>query len=376
MRIARLAVVVATATAVASTATAADGGTKPIGIELVPVSYPVWLLGLKNPTFLSAFRGHGGGARVVVFGFVDATPSHQEGLEKAPVGPLEEEEARRGNETRGLALFLSERIFAETTCEASAAFFSSPGIGPIVEGGDSGIDFLVRHSRDLKPDFVVKGSVAGGAQRDDVVVELWDTKARVRLHTIRATTVASTGSVDALDIAKQIIGQLLSTKRCKRVVPPVTWAAPGKDVIGPYYHMLNSLLAQMWAEVGLIPVSALSPEDDMQVWYAKVRKEMPSSTPARLIKLRGALLSKAYGGTAWKRVQGSLLRELTALTDTKDEIYELSPLIFALLGSSQACVTRKQALASSKDALLTAWLSRIDCEGPAHPNSPAKTSVP
>jgi hypothetical protein len=350
------------ALATSTTAAASDGGAPPIKVETVRLTRPVWLLGLDDPSFLLGFRGHETGARVYVFPLANTTRTDQKEAGK-------QKEDTLGRETRELALFVSERIFVETNCVPTTAVVAVPGGGPVVSGQEWDLATLARVSAPLDADVVVSGTLAAfwGDAREEVKLDLWDAKARTRFHTARATTLGAPATSEALALASQVVAQLVSTKRCKRITPPATWAAPSKDLVAPYVTGLNQLLAQLFAESGVIPVSSLWGEDAMQRWYAKLREHMLSSTPARLMQLRGVLLSKAYGGPTWKTVSGPLLADLGTLKDPTDEIYQLSPLVFARLGSSGACAARKAAMASLKNPALASWLAKIDCGRAAAP---------
>jgi hypothetical protein len=341
----------------------------PLKVEVVELDRPVWLLGLGDPTFLLRFRGRETGARVIVFPLANTTPTD---LKQA----TEQKEDDLGRQTRELALFVAERIFIETSCGATTGIIAVRGGGPVVGGREWPIDSLAHTSAAAGADVIISGALTSswGGARQHVKLDLWDAKTRARVHTSESTTYAADARSAALGLAADVVDHLVSTKRCKRLTPPATWAAPGVGDIEPYLSGLNQLLAQVMAENGVTPVANIWGEDNMLHWYARVRTKLPSSTPARLMQLRGVLLSKAYGGTAWKTAAGPLLTELGALDDPTDEVYQLSPLVLARFGSSTACATRKAALDARKNPSLSAWLARVDCASPS--GAPPETSKP
>ena len=333
------------------------GATETPQIAVMHLDRPIWLLGLGDPQWLFEFRAQSNGAKVSVFPLANVSPSDVQ-------EPTEQREDDVGRATRSLALFLSERIFAETTCRSSAEVPVVQGAGPVVSGKEWPLETLLAASKQATPDVIISGAVerryAGARSR--VTISLWDTATQQLETSLEDVRYLEEPNSSALALTERVIQHLVRSSRCERLRAPPGWDRPLEDLVAPYLDALGQLLPQALAENGVVPASSIWGEADMLAWYSTLRQHMPSSVPARLIYVRGILMSKAYGGSAYSQYESQLVDEASAVTTPTTEVARLAPLIFAKLGEPERCKSSKIALSKSADESFTAWLDRVQCE--------------
>jgi hypothetical protein len=326
-------------------------------VAVMHLDRPIWLLGLSDAQWLFDFRSQVNGAKVSIFPLANVSPSDLQ-------QPTQQREDDIGRATRSLALFLSERIFVETTCQSSAEVPVVEGAGPVVSGKEWPLETLMTASKEVAPAVIISGAVErryAGA-RSSVTIDVWDVatqKLETRLEDVRYFEQPN-GS--ALALASRLIQHLVGSSRCERLQAPTAWERPPEHLVGPYLDALGQLLPQALAENGVVPASSIWGEADMLSWYSTLRQQMPSSVPARLIYVRGILMSKAYGGSAYSQFAPDLIREASGVTNPSGEVARLAPLIFAKLGANEQCKSAKLNLGKGAEANFAAWLGRVQCE--------------
>jgi len=320
---------------------------------------PIWLLGLENPSWLLPHRGSESETRVTVFTFSDTSP------------PKPEEVGDRrgtsiGRDTRSLPLFLAERVFVETNCRVVANLIVMPGVGPVVLRKEWPLKTLVGVSPEDPPEVIISGTVAQryAGLESHVRIDVWDTREGAREMTIENTKYFDSPSATALALARELVAHLVGAGHCRSVEYPVRWGPPPERIVAKYLDALGQLIPQLLAYGSLVPVESIWGESDMLEWYRALRADMAGSIAARLIYVRGILLSRAYGGTAHEAHTGPLLSELSAAKEATDPIYRLSPLIFSRLGYASRCSVRKAELLQTATNDYRSWLQRVRCEDP------------
>lgn len=326
-------------------------------VTVIHLDRPIWLLGLGDAQWLFKFRAQANGAKVSVFPLANVSPSDLQ-------EPTQQREDEIGRATRSLALFLSERIFAETTCRSSAEVPVVQGAGPVVSGKEWPVESLVTASKEASPAVIISGAVerryAGARSR--VTIEVWDAasqKLETSLEDVRYFEQPNSG---ALALTERVVQYLVRSSRCERLHAPSGWDRPSENLVGPYLDALGQLLPQALAENGVVPASSIWGEVDMLAWYSTLRQHMPSSVPARLIYVRGILMSKAYGGSAYSQFQSDLFSEASTVTHPPNEVARLAPLIFARFGEDERCKSSKLVLSKGADESFASWLGRVQCE--------------
>jgi len=324
-------------------------------VAVMHLDRPIWLLGLGDAQWLFDFRSRAHGARVSVFPLANVSPSSLQ-------EPTEQREDEIGRATRSLALFLSERIFAETTCRSSAEVPVVQGAGPVVSGKEWPLETLIAAAKEVTPAVIVSGAVerryAGARSR--VTIAVWDTATRKLESSFEDVRYFEQPNSSALALTQRVIDHLVRSSRCERLQAPPGWDPPREQLVAPYLDALGQLLPQALAENGVVPASSIWGEADMLAWYSTLRQHMPSSVPARLIYVRGILMSKAYGGSAYRQFESELIGE--ASRATSPEMTRLAPLIFARLGAPERCKSAKVALRKAAGENFAEWLGRVQCE--------------
>jgi len=332
------------------------GATESPQVTVMHLDRPIWLLGLGDAQWLFKFRAHANGASVAVFPLANVSPSDLE-------EPVTRREDEVGRVTRSLALFLAERIFVETTCRSSSEVPVVQGAGPVVAGSEWPIDTLVAAPKEAAPAVIVSGTVerryAGARSR--VTLALWNAATQKLEASFDDVRYFEQPDSSALALTQKVIEHLVRSSRCERLRFPPGWEAPREALVGRYLDALGQLLPQALAENGVVPASSIWGEANMLAWYSTLRQQMPSSVPARLIYVRGILMSKAYGGSAYTRFGSQLISE-AAQTSPTSEITRLAPLIFARFAEPERCKSSKLALGKGADESYAAWLSRVQCD--------------
>jgi hypothetical protein len=328
---------------------------EPTEIAVAHLDRPIWLLGLDDAQWLFEFRARAKGAKVAVFPLADVSASDL----KEPAAQREDEVGRA---THSLALFLSERIFAETTCRSSAEVPVARGGGPVVSGTEWPIETLTKAAKEASPAVIISGTVERRNAGARVAISVWDAATQRLEVTIEDVRYLEKPTSSAPFLADRVIEHLVTSSRCKRIRAPSGWDRPTAALVSPYLDALGELLQQALAENGLIPASSIWGEEDMLAWYSTLRQSMPASVPARLIYVRGILMSKAYGGSAHERFEADLSREASTVANPPSEVNRLAPLIFARLGQPDRCRDSKLALGKGADEAYSAWLARVKCD--------------
>jgi hypothetical protein len=326
-------------------------------VTVIHLDRPIWLLGLGDPQWLFKFRAQANGAKVSVFPLANVSPSDLQ-------EPTQRREDEIGRATRSLALFLSERIFAETTCRSSTEVLVVQGAGPVVSGKEWPVESLMTASKEAAPAVIISGAVerryAGARSR--VTIRVWDAATQKLEASLEDVRYFEQPNSSALALTERVIQHLVRSSRCERLHAPSGWDRPPERLVGPYLDALGQLLPQALAENGLVPASSIWGEADMLAWYSTLRRHMPSSVPARLIYIRGILMSKAYGGSAYSQFQSDLISEADTVTHPPNEVTRLAPLIFARLGEHERCRSSKLVLGKGADESFAQWLGRVQCE--------------
>jgi hypothetical protein len=326
-------------------------------INVVHLDRPLWLLGLGDPQWLFEFRARANGAKVSVFPFSNI--SHSDVKE-----PTKEKEDDIGRVTRSLALFIAERIFAETTCQGFAEVPVVKGTGPVVAGAEWPIETLLAASKQAGPDVIVSGAVeqSYAGARSRVTISIWNAASQKMETSLEDVRYFEQPDTSALGLADQVIRHLEESSRCRRLEPPRGWRRPPQEHVSHYLDALGQLLSQALAENGVVPAGSLWGESDMLDWYAALRRHMGASVAARLIYVRGILMSKAYGGSAYHKYDGELIGEASRATSQSDGVSRLAPLILARLGQAQRCRASKLAMSKRNDKAYAEWLEGVQCE--------------
>jgi hypothetical protein len=326
-------------------------------IAVVHLDRPIWLLGLGDARWLFEFRAQANGANVSVFPLANVSPSDLK-------EPTQQREDEIGRATRSLALFLSERIFVETTCRSSAEVPVVRGVGPVVSGKEWPVETLVTASKEASPAIIISGAVerryAGARSR--VTIAVWDAATRKLEVSLEDVRYFEQPNSSALALTERVIQHLVRSSRCERLHARSGWDRPPEVLVGRYLDALGQLLPQSLAENGVVPASSIWGEADMLAWYATLRQRMPSSVPAELIYVRGILMSKAYGGSAYSQFQSDLVSQASMVMHPPNEVTRLAPLIFARLGEHERCKSSKLVLSKGADESFAGWLGRVQCE--------------
>ncbi len=331
---------------------------QPVQFVGVTLDRPIWLLGLNDPSWLFDFRKDSAGAKIALVPLADEASNFKVAEEQR--------ENSVGRMTRALPLFIAERIFLETNCRVTTNILLVRGVGPVVAGKRSSIDALLQSPRDQKPDVIIQGAIVRAETESKrlVQVDLWDAiQERIEINSGYVSDAATLGS-GAGDLAKEIIDHLVTSGRCKRVNPPLSWDSPSRDLIDAYVAALGQLLIQSLAENKFANAESIWGEPDMLAWYEHLGALMPNSTPVRLIRIRGVLMSRRYGGQGWKAAADPVVNDMARTPGGTDDIYRLSPLVLSRLGREDECRARKADLATSREPAYTAWLGRIVCHVP------------
>jgi hypothetical protein len=328
---------------------------EPTEIAVAHLDRPIWLLGLDDARWLFEFRSRAIGAKVSVFPLANASASDL----KEPA-PQREDEV--GRATRSLALFLAERIFAETTCRSSAEVPVARGAGPVVSGKEWSIETLTQAAKEASPAVIISGALERRDAGTRVAISVWDAATRRLEVTIEDVRYLEKPTSSALFLADRVVEHLVTSSRCERIRAPSGWERPTEDLVIPYVDTLGELLQQALAENGLVPASSIRGEADLLGRYSTLRQRMPSSVPARLIYVRGILMSKAYGGSAHEQLEADLASEAGTAANPPSEVNRLAPLIFAGLGQPARCRDSKLALGRGADEAYSAWLGRVKCD--------------
>jgi hypothetical protein len=324
-------------------------------VTIMHLDRPIWLLGLGDAQWLFNFRAQANGSRVSVFPLANVSPSNLQ-------DPTEQREDEIGRATRSLALFLSERLFSETTCRSSAEVPVVQGAGPVVSGKEWPLETLTAAAKEATPAVIVSGTVErryGGA-RSRVTIAVWDVAGQRLETSFEDVRYFEQPNSSALALTQRVIDHLVQSSRCERLQAPPGWDRPREQLVTAYLDALGQLLPQALAENGVVPASSIWGEADMLAWYSTLRQHMPLSVPARLIYVRGILMSKAYGGSAYRQFESELIGEASAAASP--ELTRLAPLIFARLGSPERCKSAKLALGKEVDESFARWVGRVQCE--------------
>jgi hypothetical protein len=317
---------------------------------------PVWALGFGDAGWLFAHRGAEKRATVAVFPLA-LKGTKDDGTD---VGH-ESGEARL---TRAIPLYLAERLFVETTCDAPMNVLVVPNQGPLVTGDPLGREALLRAAGDPMPSALVYGTLAREeVPRVRATLEITSPDGR------RSDTLVRVGDEVTLDfvdeLADAVISFAVDGKLCERVKAPEPLARPPATHTAPYVGAIGQLLAQALAESHVIPVSSLWDEVGMLAWYERLRTEVPALLAPRLIQLRGLLLSKSYGGKEAEARLPLALAELEQADAAGELIARLSPVVFAKAGKPEACEAAKARLGTEKDAAYAKWLGAVQCRANA-----------
>lgn len=310
---------------------------------------PVWALGFADASWLFDFRGQEKHATVAVFPLA---------LGGAREGYQEHDTTTRL--TRGIPLYVAERLFLETTCDVPVNMLVVAGQGPVVPPEPPGRDALVRIAGPPAPAVLVSGSLARETvPLVRVTLEIQTPDGR------RSTIVSRTGDEPTLDflgeVVDAVIGFVIDARLCQRTRVPAALDRPPASHVAPYVGALGQLMSQTFAEGHILPVSSLWSEVGMMAWYERLRSELPSLLSPRLIQLRGVLLSQSYGGTEYGARLPLVLAELEQADTAGNAVGRLAPLVYARAGKPDACETAKTRLAADKDPAFARWLATVNC---------------
>lgn len=320
---------------------------KALEIVTVPYERPVWMYGLRDPSWLFAKKSQS--AKKVVFltlGFQMTGETGAQAQRENAVGRL----------SRGLPMYLAESVYAWSDHQSVAMIPVVRGGGPALFGAADNDEQTVR-SFEGAGDFIVLGTIAEHEGRWHVICRIWSVEAGS--WTAREEFSASPSELghEVLALEQRILSALGGT----RPTPfDAFYERPVEALIDPYLTGLGQSLILSLTANQLIAKETLWSERNLLEWWLRVALSWPGAHAPRMAYVAGIANAAEYGSP--------LLEEFVARTRElmKDSerigspVSKLVPVMWKAFGMTQELENARLACTEQgADDAYVQWLDRV-----------------
>jgi tetratricopeptide (TPR) repeat protein len=320
---------------------------KTLEIVTVPYDRPVWMYGLRDPSWLFAKKDEV--AKKVVF----LTLGQQTNGE---TGAQEQRENTLGRLTRALPMYLAESIYMWSDHQSCVMIPAVRGGGPVVFGAPDDDTQTVK-SFESAGDFIVLGSIG---EREGCF------RMSCRVWSVQAQKYVAREEVEAsqLELAREVLKleqRILIALGGTRSTPLDAWyERPPETFIDPYLTGLGQSLTLSLIANQIMPKEALWGERNLIEWWLRMALSWQHTHAPRIAYLASIANAAEYGSSLLDEF-AARTRELVKESEKLNSpVFKLAPVMWKAFGMTQELENAVQACsAHGADDAYTQWLDRV-----------------
>jgi tetratricopeptide (TPR) repeat protein len=320
---------------------------KALEIVMVPYDRPVWMYGLRDPSWLFAAKDPA--AKKVVFLTLSVKTNGETGAQA-------QRENAVGRLSRGLPMYLAESVHAWSDHQSVAMIPVVRGGGPALFGAADNDEQTVR-SFESAGDFIVLGTVAEHEGRWHVVCRVWSVQAANWIAREALSASPSELGREVLSLEQRILAALGSVRPT-----PVDafYERPPEALVDPYLTGLGQSLILSLTANRLIAKETLWSERNLIEWWLRVALGWPASHAPRIAYLAGIANAGEYGSPLLEEFVARTRELMKDSEKTGSPVARLTPVMWKAFGMAQELEKARLAcIESGADDAYAQWLERV-----------------
>jgi tetratricopeptide (TPR) repeat protein len=326
---------------------------KALEVVMVPYDRPVWMYGLRDPSWL--FTNKDPAAKKVVFLSFTYQMS-------ADAQAQQQRENAAGRLSRVLPMYLAESMHVWSDLQGVVMIPVARGGGPVLFGADNNDEQTVR-SFESAGDFIVHGSLGEREGRWHAVCRIWSVAGADWIAREELSASMQELGAEVLKLEQRILAALGNT----RATPVEAWyERPAEKLVDPYLMGLGQSLTLSLIANQLMPKEGLWGERNLIEWWLRMALGAPTAHVPRLAYLAAIANAAEYGSPLLEEfaVRTRELMKDNARIDSPAA--KLAPVMWKAFGMADELRSAAQTSAEAgADDAYGQWLDRV-----IHPRQP------